>query len=85
MKSIKENESSGQNPDESITNLSESRLRKTILERIRNLPAWIVVSAIAMIFLILFCVIPTIIIDLSNQWCNLFSGFFNTITPGICL
>jgi len=59
--------------------------KKTIIDKVKSLPPWIIVSLIALIFLVLFCVIPIIIIEVSNQWCNLFSGFFNAITPGICL
>jgi len=46
-------------------------------------PRWIVVLA-ALAFTVIFCVITLTIIDLTNQWCNLFSGFFNSISPGVC-
>jgi hypothetical protein len=85
MKSINENETSEQNLDGSISKFREKGVKKTISERIKKFPPWVVVTLIALIFLVLFCIIPLIIIELSNQWCNLFSGFFNAITPGICL
>lgn len=49
-----------------------------------KLPTWAVVILIALGFIILFCIIPLFFIEISNQWCNLFSGFFNAISPGIC-
>ncbi len=45
---------------------------------------WIVILLAALAFIVIFCVIPLTIIDLTNQWCNLFSGFFNSISPGAC-
>ena len=84
MKSINENTTNGSNPDQSISSLKENESGKVILERIKKLPPWIMVTLIALIFLILFCAIPLFIVEVSNQWCNLFSGFFNALTPGIC-
>lgn len=49
-----------------------------------SLPTWAVILFIAIGFIILFCLIPFVIIEVTNQWCNLFSGFFNAINPGIC-
>jgi hypothetical protein len=54
------------------------------LGRLQQLPAWMVVSIIAILFIILFCLIPFLLIDITNQWCNLFPGFFNSMSPGIC-
>lgn len=45
---------------------------------------WIVILLAFLAFIVVFCVIPLIVIDLTNQWCNLFSGFFNSISPGAC-
>lgn len=45
---------------------------------------WIVIFLAALAFAVIFCVITLTIIDLTNQWCNLFSGFFNSISPGVC-
>ncbi len=51
---------------------------------INKLPSWLIILVIALAFLVFFCFIPFIIIEVSNQWCNLFSGFFNAISPGAC-
>jgi hypothetical protein len=82
MKSTNENETNEIKLDGS--NSGENGAKKIFSDRMKNLPSWIVVTLIALIFLVLFCVIPLIIIEVSNQWCALFSGFFNAITPGIC-
>jgi hypothetical protein len=74
-----------QNPDSSERNIGKNGVRKKISERLKTLPPWIVVTIIALMFLIILCLIPLLIIEVSNQWCNLFSGFFNDITPGICI
>ena len=39
---------------------------------------------IALGFIIIFCVIPFVVIEVSNQWCNIFANFFNAIKPGVC-
>jgi len=49
-----------------------------------SLPTWAVILFIAIGFIILFCLIPFVIIEVTNQWCNLFSGFFNAISPDVC-
>jgi hypothetical protein len=85
MKSINENENRATNLDGSKPNSRGNDPQKIFSEKINDLPSWVVVTLIALFFLALFCVIPLIIIEISNQWCNLFSGFFNAITPGICL
>jgi len=56
-------------------------LRLKLFER---LPPWLIVTILSLFFLLLFCVLPLILVDLTNNWCNLFSGFFNAIRPGIC-
>ncbi len=58
--------------------------KKDLFKELSKLPTWAVVLLVAMGFIILFCIIPMIFIELSNQWCNLFSGFFNAISPGVC-
>lgn len=55
------------------------------LEFLRNIPNWAIVTLIAIIFLVFFCLVPLLIIEVTNQWCSLFSGFFNAISPGVCL
>ena len=47
-------------------------------------PTWAIVLMIAIAFIIIFCLIPWIIIEVTDQWCNLFSDFFNAIDPGVC-
>lgn len=51
---------------------------------IGKLPTWAIILMIAIAFLIVFCLIPLVVIEVTNQWCNLFSGFFNAISPGVC-
>ncbi len=50
----------------------------------KRMPTWLVVLVFVLIFLVIFCLIPFIVIEITNQWCNLFSGFFNAINPGVC-
>ena len=57
---------------------------KPITKFFSTLPTWALVLFIAIGFFILFCLIPFVVIEVTNQWCNLFSGFFNAISPGIC-
>jgi pSer/pThr/pTyr-binding forkhead associated (FHA) protein len=47
-------------------------------------PKWAIILMIAIAFIIIFCVIPMVVIEVSDQWCNLFSGFFNSVSPGVC-
>jgi len=47
-------------------------------------PKWALVLFIAIGFFILFCLIPLVVIEVTDQWCNLFSGFFNAIRSGVC-
>lgn len=35
--------------------------------------------------ILVFCVIPWIIVEVTNSYCALFPGFFNAIQPGSCL
>jgi len=45
---------------------------------------WVIILIAALTFIIIFCVIPLIVIEATNQWCNLFAGFFNSMSPGVC-
>lgn len=45
---------------------------------------WVVILLAALAFIAVLCVLPLIVIDGTNQWCVLFSGLFNSISPGIC-
>jgi len=47
-------------------------------------PTWTVILITALAFVVIFCVIPLIVIEATNQWCNLFAGFFNSMSPGVC-
>ena len=47
-------------------------------------PKWAIILMIAIAFIIIFCVIPFVVIEVSDQWCNLFSSFFNSVSPGVC-
>lgn len=79
MKEKKETNSSEQN------DLLETKSKFQLLQdRFFQLPVWLIVSIMAIFFLILFCLIPFLFIDIFNQWCNLFPGFFNSMSPGIC-
>jgi pSer/pThr/pTyr-binding forkhead associated (FHA) protein len=40
-------------------------------------PTWAIVAMIVIGFIIIFCIVPSVVIETTNQWCNLFSGFFN--------
>jgi len=44
----------------------------------------VVILLAALAFIVIFCVIPLTIIDLTDQWCNLFHRYFNSISPGVC-
>jgi len=71
--------------DSKYTSESSRRKQKQPAKKfLSTLPTWAVILFIAIGFFILFCLIPFIIIEVTNQWCNLFSGFFNAISPGIC-
>lgn len=57
---------------------------KPITQFFSTIPTWALILFIAIGFFILFCLIPFVVIEVTDQWCNLFSGFFNAISPGIC-
>lgn len=52
--------------------------------KLQKMPTWTLVLVIALGFLVIFCLIPLLVIEVTNQWCNLFSGFFNSMSPGVC-
>ena len=47
-------------------------------------PDWKMILLIIMIFFTIFCIIPFVFIEVTNQWCNLFAGFFNSLSPNVC-
>jgi pSer/pThr/pTyr-binding forkhead associated (FHA) protein len=57
---------------------------RPFLSNIAKLSTWKIVILMALGFIILFCIIPLVFIELTNQWCNLFAGFFNAFSPGVC-
>lgn len=64
--------------------VKDESAKPTIKERMKTLPTWVVILLIILLFLLVFCVIPFLIIEWTNQWCNLFGTFFNQIQPGVC-
>jgi len=71
---------------ENFTNSDQPKPEKAkLLSSLSKFPSWAVILIIALGFIILFCIIPLFLIEITNQWCNLFSGFFNAISPGTCL
>lgn len=45
---------------------------------------WLVALLVVVGILLVFCVIPWVIIELTNSYCALFPGIFNAIQPGAC-
>lgn len=45
---------------------------------------WVVALLVVIGILLVFCVIPWIIIEVTNSYCALFPGLFNSIKPGVC-
>lgn len=45
---------------------------------------WVVALLVVIGILLVFCVIPWIIIEVTNSYCALFPGLFNSIQPGVC-
>ena len=62
----------------------ESGEKKTFQSITEKYPTWAVVLMIALAFIIIFCLIPWAVIEVTDQWCNLFADFFNSIEPGVC-
>lgn len=60
------------------------RQEKKLITRVKRLPGWALILLAVLTFLILFCLLPLLVIEITNQWCNLFSSFFNAINPGVC-
>ena len=51
----------------------------------KKLPTWAWIIIIAVVALILLCLIPLWIIDLTNSWCNIFGNILHSINPTVCL
>ncbi|HEY60985.1 MAG TPA: FHA domain-containing protein [Anaerolineae bacterium] len=54
------------------------------IEKLQKVPTSIIVLILALVFLIIFCFIPLLVVEMTDQWCNLFSVFFNAISLGVC-
>jgi len=67
-----------------IKAVKDESAKPTIKDRMKTLPTWVVILLIILLFLLVFCVLPFLIIEWTNQWCNLFGTFFNQIQPGVC-
>ncbi len=50
----------------------------------KPLPKWAIITIIIVVVILLLCVLPAIIIDANNAWCNLFGGIFRAINPYSC-
>jgi ABC-2 type transport system permease protein len=57
-----------------------TEVEKPLIERVH----WVVILLAALAFMVIFCVLPLIVIEVTDQWCNFFSGIFNSISPGVC-
>jgi len=45
---------------------------------------WLVALLVVIGILLVFCIIPWLIIEVTNSYCALFPGVFNAIQPGSC-
>jgi len=45
---------------------------------------WLMALLVVIGILLVFCIIPWLIIELTNSYCALFPGIFNAIQPGVC-
>ena len=45
---------------------------------------WLVALLVVIGILLVFCIIPWLIIEVTNSYCALFPGVFNSIQPGAC-
>jgi len=76
-------EHSWQLPKISLTRRVEEKItevEKPLMERVH----WVVIILAALAFIVIFCVLPLIVVEVTDQWCNLFAGYFNSISPGVC-
>ena len=76
-------EHSWQLPKISLTRRVEEKItevEKPLMEQVH----WVVIILAALAFIVIFCVLPLIVVEVTDQWCNLFAGYFNSISPGVC-
>jgi len=45
---------------------------------------WVTALLVVIAALLVFCVIPWVIIEITDSYCSLFPGIFNSIQPGAC-
>lgn len=45
---------------------------------------WVTALLVVIAVLLVFCVIPWVIIEITDSYCSLFPGIFNSIQPGAC-
>ncbi len=46
--------------------------------------SWLIALLVVVGILLVFCIIPWLIIEVTNSYCALFPGVFNSIQPGAC-
>lgn len=51
---------------------------------VKKKSGWLIALLIVIGILVVFCLIPWIIIEVTNSYCALFPGIFNSIQPGAC-
>ena len=76
-------EHSWQLPKITLTRRVEEKITevgKPLIERVH----WVFILLAALAFIVIFCVIPLVVIEFTDQWCNMFAGIFNSISPGVC-
>jgi flagellar basal body-associated protein FliL len=45
---------------------------------------WLTALLVVIAVLLVFCVIPWVIIEITDSYCSFFPGIFNSIQPGTC-
>jgi hypothetical protein len=50
----------------------------------RRLPGWAIILLVVLGVFMLACLLPVLILELTNNWCTLFSSAFNALMPGSC-
>ncbi|MDO9545676.1 MAG: FHA domain-containing protein [Pelolinea sp.] len=73
---------------EQETEFKEEKPQEKVPSKLRSkfqkMPTWVLILITALGFLVIFCIIPLLVIEVTDQWCNLFAGFFNSMSPGVC-
>lgn len=65
-------------------NAPQKKQSSKLSSKLQKKPTWVLILISALVFLVIFCLVPLLVIEVTNQWCNLFAGFFNSMSPGIC-